>query len=88
MSNSNESLPLWTHKFNRRKRMSAVVDEEGRVVCGSYIVRQRSDWIIDQHARIVDAVNTATIRGTLMVEASEQDATRDAAAALWGEEDA
>jgi len=49
----------WTHKTQGR-RMSAVVDAEGKVVCGSLICQQSDGTkALQTHAYIVSTANNA-----------------------------
>jgi hypothetical protein len=50
----------WKHVVNRRKKMSAVVDAKGIVVCGSLIC-QVGPGMADTHAFIVDIVNWGAV---------------------------
>lgn len=52
-------MKLWTH-HTPDKMMSYVLDENGDLVCGSKITQQRNKRAIDNHERIVKAVNLLT----------------------------
>lgn len=54
----------WRHETDGKK-MSAIIDADGKVVCGSLIVQQPGTGTKDRqtHAFIVEAVNTFTMQG-------------------------
>lgn len=56
---STKLRPLpWTWEGDVKKKMSAVLDFKGHVVCGSLICSQSDKALIASHQAIVKAINT------------------------------